>query len=433
MEAILRSNLDSNVIKLETSGETKELGFTQEKPYPDNAKAFEKISPASALSGSPFSQQQLFNIPAGYYVTLMLFKFEFTRTIIEGENTANIAMDMISSLEITSNGQTIFSTTGEGLYALYNELEPAQKAYIFKNSRQLTAYGRVSDESNDAVANYSYLPVLTSWFSGVYTRAINTSVVNTMSVNIRYKSQAGAGSLEDMSNFTSSIYVYRYKPNDPLYNQITTKDWSGGLKMGCFNVLVETQPITQSVSVLTDPMTEITFQSSCYFNLIKTYVFIKQSSMQTTAAPSSATNKVFGRPLQEIKDVSVTVGSTPWITVWNKTELDYELAMQSRDLGIYSKVETITNTESGGSVERYKEIFDQQIEPLCIPYGALSNPMVNSGLANYKMLNKPTFKVNWKYMPYQQDQLSTDFTLYFVHIYENILSNEGNAMKVVAN
>lgn len=428
MEAILRANKDSTLIQNETSGKTKELSFSQAEPYPDNAKAFEIISPASALSGSPFTQQQLFNIPAGYYVTLLLFKFSFTRLLATKENTANIGIDMISSLEVTSNGQTIFSTTGEGLYALYNELEPAQKAYVFRNSRQLRSNGEVSNTANSiAVTNYSYLPLFTSFFSGVYTRAINTSVVNTMSVNIRYKSQGGAGSVNDMSGFSSNIYTYRYKPNDPLYQQIVQKDWSGGLKMGTFNVLVETQPITQSVDVNTDPMAEITFQSSCYFNLIKTYVMIKQSQMQNTSVP--ATNTVFGRPLQRIKDVSVTVGSTPLITSWNKVELDYELAMQMRDLGIYSSVETVTN----GGIDRYKEVFDQQIEPICITYGAKSDAMINSGLANYKMLNKPTFKINWAYQAYQTGQYSTDSTLYLVHIYENVLGNEGAAMKIVTN
>lgn len=428
MENILRANEDSNVEKIETSMATVDLSYSIKKPYPDLAKAYDEITPLLTFpSGSPFSGQQTFFIPAGYYVPLVRLKMLYKRTLSEvDECTSKTAIDMIQSLQIQSNGQTIFETTSEGLFALYNQMEPSVRAYIYRYARQLleTTEKPPNTTAVDTPC-VSYLPIYTSWFSGVYQSAINTTKVDNLTIVIRYNSQATTGSINDMTQFTSKLQVNRYKPNTKLYDEIVSKDYSGSLKMPCFNVMVETQPILQSAHVATT-MNEISFQSNCFFNVLKTYIFIKQSNMSNTQVP--AANTVYGRPLQEITDVSVTMGGSPWITSFKKSMLDFEVALGGRSTGCFETIDSITN----GAINRAITVSDSIIEPIVINYGALSGE-TNTGLAFFKQLSKPTFKVKWNYVPYQTGAYSTDYTLYFVHVYENILGIEGNNAKIVVN
>lgn len=437
MDHILRANLDSKVEQTETAGPTVELAYASKKPYPDLSKGYDDIDPLLSFpsTSSAFGNQQTFFIPAGYYVPLIRLKMNYKRTLSSaGESKSKIAIDMIQNLQVQQNGQTIFETTSEGLYALYNQFDPAIRAFAFRYSTQLvedTEANYIATTSPATVECCSYLPIHTSWFSGVYQTAINTSKIENITIVIRYNSRTTSGSVNDFISFSSKMRVHRYKPADPLYGELVTKDWSGSLKMPSYNVMVETWPITQAVTAAgPTAMNILNFQSNCFYNVLKTYVMIKQSGM-TTPLSGVEVNHVWGRPLQQITKLSVDVGGSPWIVDMKKSQFDYEIALSGRSTGCFERIETITSN-GAAAVLRNITVSESIIEPICVTYGALSAEY-NTGLAFFKQLSKPTFKVSWNYTPYQTLQPSTDYTLYLVHVFENIVGADMNNLKIVMN
>ncbi len=400
MDQIILANQQSEVEKKELSNGSKDLKYATAEPYPIFGKSYRVVNPAPSFpAGDPGSKSMTFNIPTGFYNHFARFKFMYTITTADGtEGLTPLAMNLVDYIRFFSNGSQFFEITGAAYRGLVMDLPEYKREYILRYARPMKLAEVPIAAAATTAGAFSYLPLLTSWYTGSFEKSINTSIAQNLSVEIRFRTREEAGLSAALDLFTASLDLRYWKPEDKIYKELLDKNYTNPLTMECWNTLTEVVPLSAGFTTGTS-----TWQSQCPYNVFKTIVYIAKKNMTV--------NTVYGCPMQPITSISLTVGGTPYILNYSKSMMDLEGVFNGqRSSGSVPSVAAVANS---GNIVTYS---GAAAEPIVINWSALGSENSNTGLAFFKELQKPVFDVNWTFTTLG-GEASSAYSIYFCHYF----------------
>ena len=421
LDAVILANQQSKVEESELKNTPKDLTYSTAPPYPIFGKQNKKYGPRLFFTGAPDGESHTYDVAPGYFNHFARIKNTFR---INATNTNNrgcyqlipFGVLLLREMKVIINGVQIASIKGPAYRALVYKLPDYKRDYILRYSRALKA-GDVAgaltglNENEPPVAGaelvHSYTHILTSWYSGALEKAINTSKVKTMQIEVTFNTMSEMGlPANAISSLTGEIDMRYWKPEDKVYRSIMDKDYSNPLSMECFDTFVESVPLSASGT--------IEFPSQCTFFVKFTYIFAARSKNTTATC--------VGSPFQTINYVSLEVGGSPYMNQYTRSELELEGLMNGmRSCGIIRSNQNYATTNFTGPMA----VCDSGTEIYPIDWSAIGSENSNSGGAFFSKLNNPKFTVNWTHNAVGADTAG-EYTMYFVHYYlrNNVIDGE---------
>lgn len=409
MDQIILANQQSELEKAELKNGSKDLQYSAAMPYPIFGKANKIYAPRISFpSGDPSGNQMTFDVATAFYNHLSRFRFNYklvcTGAVEEVDAYARlpIAMLLLDYIRFMDNGVQLMELKGSAYRGLVMNLPQHKRDYILRYARPLDASDNVPTliVGNNEV--HSFLPLLSSWFTGSFEKAINTSIVQTMQIEIKFKTLAEAGlKTGAITAFTGSIDMRYWKPEDKIYRELLDKNYVNPLAMETWDSIVEEVPCDAGAgggSLVTQR-----WPSKVPYFTFKTIAYVAKKNMEVTT--------VVGCPFQAIESVSLTMGGTQYLDNYTRSMCEFEGLMNGmRSCGIASSI--VASTETTITGQMYLANSTHEIFP--IDYSAICSENSNTGGAFFSKLNNPEFTVRWRFNQFDGEN-SSAYSLYLVH------------------
>ena len=430
MQNILNSNKTSLVQNTLTKDSTQSLAYATQDSFPNLSKKVSAILPYITFSAvNPDNNQITFNIPRAQFLYGARLKFNYTLSPVAGGNTAPntyigydrasyVGLNIVRQVDWLCNGQPFLTMTGEAFKAMTMNSPIAFQSHVYRYALPLYASSELpfTVDNAGATACVSYLPLFGSWFQSV-EKALNCSEIEQIQLMITFKDVNQSGLSAALTNFTATLYTYKYMPAPEVYNQMVTKDFSKDLLMESFNTYTEKFPL----SSLTLGNT-FTFISTVFFPCYKTHVFIaKNDTSGTNGGGALAAGAVLGCPYVNIDNLSVDIGGENYFSKLSKSTIDYEQSIHGNG-----------NTSVVVSAGPVAGLVQNPSNIITIDWSLLCGRDHNSGLASFSNLNKPLYTVDWT-TAYTAGALGgandsfNNYYLYAVHEFWTVLSVDSSS------
>lgn len=423
MDSVILANQQSEVEKMELKNGSKDLQYATATPYPILGKSYKNYKPRIPFSGTPDSKSVTFDVIPGYFNHLSRFRFDYDLAVPAGANFATgigrlpIGFLIIDYIRISDNGVQLQEISGAAYRALVHNLPAHKRDYIMRYARPLkegdVAGALVDDNPNEGV--YSFAQLLTSWYTGSAEKSINTSVVQTLQIEIRFKSMAQVGlPANAITNFKCSLDMRYWKPEDKIYRELLDKNYTNPLSMECFDTYTEVVQLDKDLATDAEEPHKVDLSSKCPYFCFKSIAFIAKNTMTTAS--------VMGCPFLKISSLSMDVGGSPYILDYTRSQMELEGVMNGmRDCGIVRSLPAAvaaTGIYTGPLV-----VCDSAPEIYPIDWSMIGSENSNTGGAFFSKLNNPKFSFKFRYTPLDGEN-SGEYALYVVHFYwrNNVIS-----------
>ncbi len=396
-QEVLNSNANSVVERTLLAGGVKSLAYVTDESYPNISKTDTLVTPYLSFTGSPAGQSHTFNIPrSGFnYGGMLRFRSVWDADLPSPDNLSFDITNLILNVQFVSAGQPVLTITGEAYRAMLRNLDNAPLQEFAKKYGKLINptfnEPRAAGVVAAAAPNYSYLPILASWYSSV-EKSLNVGELTQIQLVVTYKGGAAQMGLSAAPNtLECSFQCLRYMPDADTYKKMLQKDFSSPLIMESFNTITERLPL------LAGNVNGVDFKSSANQPIYKTHVFVQ------------STNQV-GLPYHPIKDITVSMGGQPYLNAYTPQMVNFNQALK----GMFSNGITATSV-----LDVPNDVFRARDHVLTIDWSLECHRDSNTGLASFVGLNRPDFTVTWGTVV--GPDVITNYSLFLVHEYWNVL------------
>lgn len=420
MDQVILANQQSEFEKvdLKNANGGKDLQYAKATPYPIFGKAYKTYNPRLQMtSGIPYTQQLTYDVANSFYNNMGRVRFDYSLTcttleasVLEG---VPLALMFLEYIRFMDNGVQLAEIKGDAYRALVWNMPQHKRDYIMRYAQVLGVGDVTAGLSNGANNNlHSFLPLMTSWLAGSFEKSINTTLIQTMQIELKFKSADQMGlKTTALTNFSSTIDMRYWKPEDSIYRSLLAKNYTNPLVMETWDTVVEVIPVTAGLS---SGLNTLTWNSKAPYFTFKTVPFIAKANMTV--------NTVLACPVQKITKVSVDLGGTPWIQNYTRSMLEYEGVFNGgRSAGISTQ---IVNKFDTSVYAGEQSICTSANECVVIDYSALCSEASNTGGAFFQKLLNPYFQVEFDFAPYDSEN-SSAYNLYLCHYYWRNTTLEG--------
>ncbi|KAH9244352.1 hypothetical protein BASA81_018248 [Batrachochytrium salamandrivorans] len=314
MQVVLNANKASLVQNTLIKDGVQDLSYSTGLSYPIISKSNNLVNPSIGFTGAPDNNSHTFNIPRSNYNYLGRIKFGFTKkfeidvtpavagelevpsgggTVVlpepaeysKSEAKAFSIFNIIRNVQFKSNGQPILNMDGEAFKAMVMNSPASFQENASYYSQALTAEDEepvVVEDPDDIHTCVSYLPLFASWYQSI-DKALNTSELDQIEIQVTYKTYVESGLSSALSNFTARFECFKYAPDPETNKKMIMKDFSKPIIMECFNTFTERRPAALSDS----SATVFPFTSDVNYPCYKTPIFVAKVTLQmmSTVAP----------------------------------------------------------------------------------------------------------------------------------------------------
>lgn len=347
---------------------------------------FQDISPYLSTPGAIANNSITFKLPAGAGFLLdASIALLCTCTVDAADVTADaqVAMNLLRSLEWLSNGQPILYQTGNALQAAVAKHKNLYyQSWCGIYSKMLKSGTELPSTAADTTF-LTYVPLLASFLSEP-EKCLLLDRVGNLELRITFNSVAESGLTNAVTGLVATLHCQTYMPILSVYQKMITNDWTNRLVMEGWNTYDEIVAPTSTTST--------TYTLTVPFLAYKTHIFVK-ADVLTDAV---------GGPIRKINTITMNLNGTTFLNSVRASRLESLAA--KRGVCNFS----VDSSDTVG----YSGLI------LTIDWGILCGRDANSGTAFFQELQGTSVTVTYDSLTVANNKL------HFIHEYFNTLAYE---------